>query len=101
VRDPVTGTDHWFEARPLVLYSGERVRAPGDAESPAVEVLRKEAESLRARAREKAAAGEAQAARELEAEAREVEREAAVADDRLPLPAPLAERLRRPPLRWK
>jgi hypothetical protein len=100
-RDPVTGADHWLEARPLLLYSGERVRAPEDAEAPAVAALRKEAEALARRAEAQASQGNRKAAEELQAEAKELWAEAAASDERLPLPAPLAERLKRPPLRWK
>jgi hypothetical protein len=100
-RDPVAGADHWFELRPLVFYDRTRVRAPGDPEPPEVATVRKEADALLERSRKQASEGRVEAAAELEAEANELLARAGASDDRLLLPAALAERLRRPPLRWK
>jgi len=101
VKDPVTDAPHWFEARIEVLYDRERLKAPGDAETADTVARRREAETLRARAAEARAAGKADAAKDLDAEAQDVLDQIAASDDRVPVPAALAERLRRLPFRWK
>jgi hypothetical protein len=100
-RDPVAGADHWFELRPLVFYDRSRVRASGDPEPAEVATVRKEADALLERSRREAREGRAEAAAELAAEAAELRARADSSDDRVLLPASLAERLKRPPLRWK
>lgn len=100
-KDPVTGRSHWFEVRPELVYDRERLRAPGDPELPAVAAARREADSLRSRARDLRAAGRADAAADLEREAADLDATMASLDARVPVPAPLAERLRRLPFRWR
>jgi hypothetical protein len=101
VNDPVTGSPHWFEARIEVVYDRERLAAPGDPETADAQARRREAETLRARAKAARDAGQAEAAKDLEAEAQDVLAQLAASDDRLRVPAALAERLRRLPFRWK
>jgi hypothetical protein len=100
VRD-AGGLEHWFEVRPLVLYDASRLRAAGEPPSAAVAGLLREADALETRARDAETAGRAAVAAELRAEAATLRGEAAASDERLPVPQALAERLRRPPLRWK
>ncbi len=101
VVDPVTSCPHWFEVRPQIVYDRDRVRAPGDPETPEAAPLVAEADSLTERAKALEAAGKADAGAEMRAEADEVRARAANADDRLLLPAALAARFRRLPFRWK
>ena len=101
VEDSVTKAPHWFEARPEILYDRERLRAPGDPETPDTQARRREADSLKRRAKDLRAAGKADAAKELDDEAAGILRDLAASDDRLPVPATLAERMRHLPFRWK
>jgi hypothetical protein len=101
VADPVTKAPHWFEVRPLVVFDGERVRAPGEPEAPEVAALRAEADALDARAAALEADGKADVAKEVRAEAEGLRRAAPVEDARLPLPRGTVERFRRLPFRWK
>lgn len=101
VTDPLTGTPRWFEVRPELVYDGARLAAPDDPEPPQHAAARREADSLRARARELRAAGKADAAADLEREADDVLATLATLDDRVPVPGPLAARLRRLPFRWR
>lgn len=101
VRDPVTAADHWFEVRLEIVYDADRLRAPDDPQTPETLAKQREADTLRSRAKELAAAGKADAAADLEREADDVLTNARASDDRIPVPAPLAARLRRLPFRWK
>jgi hypothetical protein len=101
VVDPVTRAPHFFEARPEILYDKERLRAPSDGDTPEAQARRREADTLRSRAKDLRAAGKADAAKDLDAEADDLLAQVAASDDRLPVPEPLAARLRRLPFRWK
>jgi hypothetical protein len=101
VKDPVGGADRWFEVRPELVYVAARLAAPGDPEPPQLAAARREADSLRQRAADLRAKGKADAAADLEREADDVVATLATLDDRVPVPAPLAERLRRLPFRWR
>lgn len=101
VKDPVDGVDRWFEVRPELVYAASRLAAPGDPEPPQLAAARREADSLRHRATDLRAKGQADAAADLEREADDVLATLAALDDRVPVPAPLAERLRRLPFRWR
>lgn len=101
VRDPVTGADHWFEVRLEIVYDADRLRSPDDPQTPETLAKQREADTLRSRAKELATAGKADAAADLEREADDVLANARASDDRIPVPASLAARLRRLPFRWK
>ncbi len=101
VKDPVTGIDRWFEVRPELVYAAARLAAPGDPEPAQLGAARREADSLRHRAADLRAKGQADAAADLEREAADLTATFAALDDRLPVPAALAERLRRLPFRWR
>ena len=101
VVDPVAGAAHWFEARPEILYDRDRLKAPGDPDTPETQARRREADSLASRAKDLRAAGKADGAKELEDEAADILRDLAASDDRMPVPAALAARMRRLPFRWK
>lgn len=101
VRDPVTAADHWFEVRPEIVYDLARVKALGDPETAETLAKRREADTLRSRAKDLATAGKADAAADLVREADDVVANLEASDDRLPVPAPLAARMRRLPFRWK
>lgn len=101
VVDPVTHANHWFEVRPEILYDRERLRAPRDPETPETQNRRREADTLRARSKTLAEQGKADAAAELLREADDIDEVLRSGDDRLPVPAALAERMRRLPFRWK
>ena len=101
VRDPVTSKDHWFEVRPEILYDRARLKTDGDPETPETAARRREADTLRSRAKDLVAAGKADAAADLVREADDVLSNLDASDDRVPLPKPLAERMRRLPFRWK
>jgi|GEM_PF-6541227 len=100
-RDPATGIDRWFEVRPELVYAAARLAAPGDPEPAQLAAARREADSLRHRAQDRRAKGQADAAADLEREAADLTANFATLDDRLPVPAALAERLRRLPFRWR
>lgn len=101
VKDPQTGADRWFEVRPELVYAAGRLAAPGDPEPPQLAAARREADTLRSRARDLRAKGTHDAAADLEREADDLVATFATLDDRVPVPAPLAERLRRLPFRWR
>jgi len=101
VRDPVTSKDHWFEVRPEIFYDRARLRTDGDPETPETSARRREADTLRSRAKDLGAAGKHDAAGDLVREADDVLANLDASDDRVPLPRPLAERMRRLPFRWK
>ncbi|MBL9085644.1 MAG: hypothetical protein JNM10_00745 [Planctomycetia bacterium] len=101
VKDPFDGRDRWFEVRPELVYAASRLAAPGDPEPPQVAAARREADSLRQRAADLRGKGRPDAAADLEREADDVRATLAYLDERVPVPAPLAERLRRLPFRWR
>ncbi|MFO0931857.1 MAG: hypothetical protein U1E39_04015 [Planctomycetota bacterium] len=101
VKDPLDGRDRWFEVRPELVYAASRLAAPGDPEPPQLAAARREADSLRQRAADLRAHAKPDAAADLEREADDVLATLAALDDRVPVPAPLAERLRRLPFRWR
>lgn len=101
VTDAVDGRARWFEVRPELVYTATRLAAPGDPEPPALAAARREADSLRHRAADLRAKGKDDAARDLDREADDVLATLASLDDRVPVPAALAARLRRLPFRWR
>ncbi len=101
VRDPVTSKNHWFEVRPEILYDRARLKTEGDPETPETAARRREADTLHSRAKDLDAAGKPDAAADLRREADDVLANLDASDDRVPLPKPLAERMRRLPFRWK
>ena len=101
VLDPVAKAPHWFEARPEILYDRDRLKAPGDPETADTAARRREADSLASRAKDLRAAGKADVAKELEDESAGILRALAASDDRMPVPAALAARMRHLPFRWK
>ena len=101
VTDPVTKAPHWFEARPEILYDRARWKGPDDGETADAAAKRREADTLRQRARNLRDAGKADAAADLEHEADDLLATVLASDDRIPLPAGLAQRFARLPFRWK
>ena len=101
ITDPITKKDHWFEVRPEILYDRARLKAPGDPETADTLARRREADTLRSRAKELSAAGKADAAVDLVREADDILSNLEASDDRVPVPAALAARMRRLPFRWK
>ena len=99
--DPVTDADAWFEVRPEILYDPLRLKVPGDPETAESAAKRREADTLRSRANDLEKAGKGDAALELRREADDVLASLAASDDRVPVPAALADRLRRVPFHWK
>lgn len=101
VLDPVTKRDHWFEVHPEILYDRDRLKAPDDPETAETLAHRREADTLRSRAKELAASGKTDAATDLVREADDLLANLLASDDRVPVPAALAARMRRLPFRWK
>ena len=99
--DPVTGSNAWFEVRLEVLYDPLRLKVAGDPDTLEAAAKRREASTLRSRADDFEKAGKADAALELRREADDVLAALTASDDRIPVPAPLADRLRRVPFHWK